>query len=141
MLYPSLRPTYYSSRFCIITARKFFYFRPKVSLIVPISRIYSALHSHKNLTLSTVNFLILKCKGKVRPRTGHEGLEGEQICSSTLSLTSVLDGSEWSIPRPGRFTHGKDSLYIGGWVDPRAGLDWCGKSRLHQDSIPGPSTP
>jgi hypothetical protein len=31
--------------------------------------------------------------------------------------------------RPG--THCK-----GGWVGPRAGLDRCGKSRLHRDSIP-----
>ena len=23
----------------------------------------------------------------------------------------------------------------------RAGLDWCGKSRRHRDSIPGPSSP
>ena len=46
-------------------------------LNVPISRIYSELHSHKNLTLSAVNFLILKGKAKVHPRTGHEGLEGE----------------------------------------------------------------
>jgi len=23
----------------------------------------------------------------------------------------------------------------------RAGLDWCGKSLLHRDSIPGPSSP
>jgi len=29
----------------------------------------------------------------------------------------------------------------GGWVGPRAGLDRCGKSRLHRDSIPGPSSP
>jgi hypothetical protein len=29
----------------------------------------------------------------------------------------------------------------GGWVGPSAGLDWCGKSRLHRDSIPGPSSP
>ena len=36
--------------------------------------------------------------------------------------------------RPG--TH-----YIGGWVGPRAGLDRCGKSRFHRDSIPGPSSP
>ena len=28
---------------------------------------------------------------------------------------------------------------IGGWVDPRAGLDGCGKTRPHRDSIPGPS--
>ena len=29
---------------------------------------------------------------------------------------------------------------IGGWVGPRAGLDWCGKSRPHQDLIPGSSS-
>ena len=31
-------------------------------------------------------------KGKVHPRTGHEGPKGEQRYSSTLSLTSALDG-------------------------------------------------
>jgi len=31
--------------------------------------------------------------------------------------------------------------WIGGWVGPRAGLDWCGKSRSHRDSISGPSRP
>jgi len=30
---------------------------------------------------------------------------------------------------------------IGGWVDPMAGLDGCGKSRPHRDSIPGPYKP
>jgi hypothetical protein len=29
----------------------------------------------------------------------------------------------------------------GGWVGPRACLDRCGNSRLHRDSIPGPSSP
>jgi hypothetical protein len=29
--------------------------------------------------------------------------------------------------------------FIGSWVGPRAGLKWCGKSRPHWDSIPGPS--
>jgi len=29
----------------------------------------------------------------------------------------------------------------GGWVGPRAGLDGCGKSRHHRDSIPRPSSP
>ena len=33
-----------------------------------------------------------KGKGKVHPRTGHEGPEGQKKYSSTLSLTSVLDG-------------------------------------------------
>ena len=27
------------------------------------------------------------------------------------------------------------------WVGPRAGLDRCGKSRRHRDSIAGPSSP
>jgi hypothetical protein len=31
-------------------------------------------------------------KGNVRSRTGHEGPEGEWKYSSTLSLTSALDG-------------------------------------------------
>ena len=31
-------------------------------------------------------------EGKVRPRTGLEGPEGEQRCTSALSLTSALDG-------------------------------------------------
>jgi hypothetical protein len=30
---------------------------------------------------------------------------------------------------------------IGGWVGPKAGLDGCGKSLPHWDSIPGPSSP
>jgi len=37
----------------------------------------------------------------------HEGPEAEYMYSSTLPLTSALDGSGWSTPRPGRFTGGK----------------------------------
>ena len=33
-------------------------------------------------------------KGKVRPRKGHEGPEGEQMYSSTLPSTSALDAGE-----------------------------------------------
>ena len=51
-------------------------------------------------------------KGKGRPRTGHEGPEGEQMCSSTLPSTSALDGGGWSAPRYGRFTPGKDPVPI-----------------------------
>jgi hypothetical protein len=85
----------------------------------------------------------IKCKGKVHPRTGHEGPEGEQRYSPTLSLTSALDGG-WVVkatarplcPRERHGTH-----YTGGWVGPRAGLDGCGKSRPHRDSIPRQSSP
>jgi hypothetical protein len=37
------------------------------------------------------------------PRTGHEGSEGEQRYSSTLSLTSALVVGGWLTPRRGRF--------------------------------------
>jgi hypothetical protein len=39
-------------------------------------------------------------------------------------------------PRESTGTH-----CIGGWVGPRVGIDECGKSRLHRDSILGPSSP
>jgi hypothetical protein len=38
-----------------------------------------------------------------------------------ILLTSALVGGEWSASRPGRITPG--THLIGGWVDPRAGLD------------------
>jgi hypothetical protein len=43
-----------------------------------------------------------------------------------IFLTSALVGGEWSASRPCRFTPEKRTLvthWIGGWVDPRAGLD------------------
>ena len=58
--------------------------------------------------------------------------------SSTLFLTSALDGSGWSTPAAAGLPPEKIHC-IGGWVGPRAGLDECGKSRPHRDSIPGPS--
>jgi hypothetical protein len=45
-------------------------------------------------------------KSKVHPITCHEGREGEQRYSPTLSLTLVLDGGGWLTSRPGRFTPG-----------------------------------
>jgi hypothetical protein len=41
-------------------------------------------------------------------------------------LTTALVGGEWSASRNGRFTPGESApgtLWIGGWVDPRAGVD------------------
>ena len=40
--------------------------------------------------------------------------------------------------RPGKRT---GTHCIGVWVGPNAGLDGCGKSRPHRDSIPGPPSP
>jgi hypothetical protein len=47
------------------------------------------------------------------------------IDSSTHSLTSALDGGEWSNSRPGRFTpkeRAAGTHWTGGWVDHRAVL-------------------
>jgi hypothetical protein len=43
-----------------------------------------------------------------------------------IFFTSALVGGEWSASRPGRFTpeeRASGTHWIGGWVDPRAGLD------------------
>ena len=61
------------------------------------------------------------------------------IYSSTHSLTSAIDevGGQSNVQatlppgkRPGN--HG-----VGGWAGPMAGVEWCGNSYPHRDSIPG----
>jgi hypothetical protein len=50
---------------------------------------------------------------------------GEWRYSSTHSLTSTLDGGEWSAKGRGRFTPGErapGTHWIGGWMGPRAVL-------------------
>jgi hypothetical protein len=87
----------------------------------------SCKHKHK-----------LVVKQKLSLEQAMKGPELEYMYSSTLSLTLTLDGGERSTPRPCRFTRGKrhGTHCTGGWVGTRAGLDGCGKSRFHWDSIP-----
>ena len=74
-----------------------------------------------------------KGKCKVHPRTGHEGPEGEQRYSSTLSLTSAIDGVGGQRHAPAAFLPGKTRYHCtGGGLGPRAGLDRWGKSRPHK---------
>jgi hypothetical protein len=43
-----------------------------------------------------------------------------------IFLTSALVRGEWTASRPGRFTPGErapGTYWIGGWVDPRAGVN------------------
>jgi hypothetical protein len=49
--------------------------------------------------------------GEVHPRTGHDGPEGQQRCSS-LSLTSTLDGVRWSTQSLGHFASRKKTRYL-----------------------------
>jgi hypothetical protein len=61
--------------------------------------------------------------------------------SSTLSLTSALDGGGWSTPRPGRFTPGKDPVPIvweAGWAP---GPVWTGAENLAPTGIRSPDCP
>jgi hypothetical protein len=61
-----------------------------------------------------------------------------------IFLTSALVGGEWSASRPGGFTHGerdRGTHWIGGWVDPRTGLDDVEKRKFlpYRDSNSDPS--
>jgi hypothetical protein len=72
----------------------------------------------------------------------HEGVLGEWKYSSTHSLISALDESEWSASRPCRFTpreRAPGTHWIGGWVSPRAVLDSVVKRKIpspHRESNP-----
>ena len=54
---------------------------------------------------------LIKGKSKVHPSTGHKDPERESRYSSTLSLTSALDGDGWSTPCPSRFIPRKETRY------------------------------
>jgi len=80
-------------------------------------------------------------ENKVHPLTCHENSEGKQMY--TLSSSWRLRGIGGQRHTPAALTLGnlRGTHCTGGWVGPRAGLDRCGKSRHHRDSIPGPHSP
>ena len=91
-----------------------------------------------NLQVKLKNiFRLYKGKGNRHPITGHEGPEEEWRYSSTLSLTSELDGVSGQSHAPAILPPGKrpGTHFTGGWVGPRTGLDGCGKPRPYRDSI------
>ena len=80
-------------------------------------------------------------KGKGLPTTGHEGQEGEQRYSSTLTLTSAIDGGGWSTPSPGRFTPGNDPVLIVQEAEWAPGPIWTGVENLDSTGIRSPHRP
>ena len=80
-------------------------------------------------------------KGTVHQRTGHEGPDGKQTYSSTISLTSGLDRGQWSTPHPSCFSlrkHPKPILQEPGWA-PRPVL--TGAENLAPTWIQFPDSP
>ena len=59
-----------------------------------------------------------------------------------LFMTAALEGGEWSAARPGRTLPPErpGTHFAGGWVGPRAGLDWR-KISPPRGFDPGPSSP
>jgi hypothetical protein len=103
-------------------------------------------------------FLISPCMLYVRKETNlslcfnlvprHEGVLGEWKYNSTHSLTSVLDGGEWSVSRPSRFSpreRAPGTHWVGGWVGPRAVLDVVVKRKIpsprRESKLRTPSSP
>jgi hypothetical protein len=63
----------------------------------------------------------------------HESVLGEWSYNPTHSLTSALDGDEWSASRPGRSTFKErtpSTHWTGGWVGSRAVLDVVAKRKI-----------
>jgi hypothetical protein len=75
---------------------------PAISFFLPVSPIFSHLpgdYYHK-VSFGLTNIYQNVCKGIFHPITGHKVPEGEYMCSSTLCLTSALDGVFNATPRP-----------------------------------------
>ena len=83
------------------------------------------------------------CKGSVHLTTRPEGSDGEYRFSVTLSLTLLIDGVGGQRHAPAALPQGKGpgTDCTGVWVCPTAGLDGCGKSGRHGDSILKPLSP
>jgi hypothetical protein len=95
---------------------------------------YFVSASIRNLKKTTVK--------KVKLYLCHEGVLVEWMYSSTPSLTSALDGREWSASRSGRFTPRErvpGTHWIRGWVGPRAVLDAVVKRKIPSTRRPARS--
>ena len=98
----------------------------------------------KKILMSRING---KGKGKVKgkctfhPKTVHEDTNGEERCSSTLSLTSALHRGGWSTPPPARFTPGEDPVPIVYEAGCLPGPVWTGAGNLAPNRIRSPDRP
>jgi hypothetical protein len=101
--------------------------------------LFSNIFSIKLNSVININHYLLPSNGKGKVPVffnwapGHGGVLREWRYSSTHSLTSVLDGGEWSASHLGRFTpreRAPGTHWIGDWVGLRAGLDAVVKRKI-----------
>ena len=101
---------------------------------------FDTTHSTSGCTIRCMNSLGWNVKFTLQQAMN---AQQKQIDSFTISSTSALDGS-------GRLTPTPRPLYAQEWVgthcievrvSPGTGVDGCGKSRPHRDSIPWPCSP
>jgi hypothetical protein len=86
---------------------------------------FTLVHHLTVLKLINLRCLYVKVKSSLC-------LTKQHALRSTLSFTSTLDGGEWSVSHPGRFTprvRAPVTYWIGGWVGPRPGLDAVSKRK------------
>jgi len=88
----------------------------------------------KKIKCTLVQALSL-CTGRT-PRRGSRGIALLFLDHGTKGVRGQHHAPAAFYPRERPGTH-----CTGGWVGPRGGLDRCGKSRPHRDSIPVPSSP
>ena len=106
-------------------------------LLLPDGQTSEAWEPPKNQFKKNVKVTLVPALRLCTGRTVHRGSRGTALPFHDPGMR------RWSASRPGRFypRERPGTHCTGGWVGPRAGLDRCGKSRPHRDSIPGPSSP
>jgi hypothetical protein len=104
----------------------------KGSRVIALLRLCTGRTAHKG---SRVIAILRLCTGS----TAHRGSKGIALLFPDQRQSKRMRGQLHApvalYPRERPDTH-----YRGGWVVHRADLDRCGKSRPHQDSIPGTSS-
>jgi len=99
----------------------------------------SAMNKLAEVRLATQLYIMstkqIERQSKVHPVTCHEGTEREYIYSSTIHLTSMLDGNMWLTPHHGHFTPRKKT---GHPLRMRLCDTWTGAENLAPNGMRSP---
>jgi len=97
---------------------------------------------YRSPLVGKIHIFYVKVKVNFTPKQSTKAQKGSSgITLLFFNFGAIWGGKSTPLPRPLYPRERPGTHCIGGWVGPRAGLDGCGKSRPHRDSIPGPSSP